>query len=49
MNAQEWLDEIPEDLTETVLDLPPKTIKKLIGLNNSQLRAGPNTRGTCTD
>ncbi|WIT26703.1 hypothetical protein [Bacillus phage SPO1L5] len=39
MNAQEWLDEIPEDLTETVLDLPPKTIKKLIGLNNSQLRA----------
>ncbi|QMV48475.1 ATP-dependent DNA helicase [Bacillus phage vB_BsuM-Goe9] len=39
MNAQEWLDEIPEDLTETVLELPPKTIKKLIGLNNSQLRA----------
>ncbi|QPX71737.1 ATP-dependent DNA helicase [Bacillus phage SP8] len=39
MNAQEWIDGLPEDLLETVSDLPSKTIKKLVGLNDSQLRA----------
>ena len=39
MNAQEWLNTVPEDLIDGVVELDPSVVGMLHGLNPSQLRA----------